>query len=222
MSGNSQSSARAGILEAADVLFGERGFDGTSTREIAESCGVNKALIHYHFAGKDDLFRAVLDRYYERLDAALQNALASANGGRERLHRVVDVYVDFLAANRNFSRMVQREAAGGKHLDRIVARMAPIFARGIEVLSRDFPATTAGELSGPQLLLSFYGIVVSYFTYAPVLEALLKESPLTEPNITRRKRHLRRMLDLVADALEAEAAAAAKPARRKAGRGSRR
>jgi AcrR family transcriptional regulator len=197
--------ARAEILRAADELFGEIGFEATTTREIAQSCGVNKALIHYHFAGKQDLFRAVLDRYYEKLDATLRKALLEEEGSvRDQLWHVVDIYVDFLTANRNFSRIVQREAAGGKHLDRVVSRMVPIFERGVDLLQREYPRAGDGEFSGAQLLISFYGMVVSYFTYSPVLEGLLPEPPLTQGSLELRKRHLRRMLDLVVDTLEAE------------------
>jgi AcrR family transcriptional regulator len=43
------------ILEAADELFAEVGFDATTTREIATRAGVNEALIHYHYEGRDEL-----------------------------------------------------------------------------------------------------------------------------------------------------------------------
>jgi TetR/AcrR family transcriptional regulator len=198
-------SARVEILRAADELFGEIGFEATTTREIAQSCGVNKALIHYHFAGKRDLFNAVLDRYYEKLEATLDKALLEEEASaRDRLWRVVDTYVDFLTANRNFSRIVQREAAGGKHLDRVVSHMLPIFERGVDLLQREYPAARDREFSGAQLLISFYGMVVSYFSYSPVLEVLLHQPPLTQASLDLRKRHLRRMLDLVVDTLEAE------------------
>jgi len=195
-------STRSGILDAADELFGAHGFHATTTREIAAACGVNKALIHYHFAGKDDLFAAVLERYYDRLDEVLRGALASHGRLRDRLWRVVDAYADFLATNDNFSRMVQREAAGGAHLERIVDRMLPIFARGVELLEAALPATRRGPLAARDLLISFYGMIVTYFTYGPVLEELLDSSPATGRNLARRKRHLRRMLDLVLDAVE--------------------
>ena len=58
------SETRQRILEAADGLFGELGFDVTTTRDIAERSGVNKALIHCHFGTKDDLLEALLDGYY--------------------------------------------------------------------------------------------------------------------------------------------------------------
>ncbi len=206
-------SARADILNAADELFGQLGFNAASTREIAQSCGVNKALIHYHFNTKDELFGAVLDRYYDKLDAALRKALEGRGTMQARLARTLDGYVDFLADNPSFSRIIPREASGGKHLDRIVARTLPIFEMGIAWLDHEFPATAGAELSAPQLIMSFYGMVVSTFTYAPVLEELLGTSPLSARNLKLRKRHLHRMLDLVMESIRAEAAAT-KPRKR--------
>lgn len=43
---------RMALLEAALVLFGERGFEGTSTRDIAGLAGCNQGLISFHFGGK--------------------------------------------------------------------------------------------------------------------------------------------------------------------------
>jgi TetR/AcrR family transcriptional regulator len=205
--------ARADILNAADELFGQLGFNAASTREIAESCGVNKALIHYHFKTKDELFGAVLDRYYDKLDAALREALEGQGTMQARLARTLDGYVDFLAANPSFSRIIQREASGGKHLDRIVARTLPIFQMGTAWLEQEFPAAASAELSAPQLIMSFYGMVVSTFTYAPVLEELLGSSPLSAQSLALRKRHLHRMLDLVMESIRAETTAR-KPGKR--------
>ena len=91
------------ILDAAYRLFGEAGFDATTTREIAELSGVNKALIHYHFRSKEALLESVLDRYYERLGADLAGALEKEGTAREKLARLIDVYVDFLSDNINFT-----------------------------------------------------------------------------------------------------------------------
>ena len=118
--------AKEKILAAADQLFGQVGFDAASTREIAEASGVNKALIHYHFRNKDALLGALLDRYYSDLADTLRRALQSPGDIRARLHRLVDAYSDFLAEHRNFSTIVQREAAAGSHGDRIRAHMAQI------------------------------------------------------------------------------------------------
>lgn len=202
----SQVSTREKILEAADELFGELGFDATSTRLIGERSGLNKALIHYHFKNKDALFHAVLDRYYARLGEVLRELLGGAGGGglRERMAHTLDAYVDFLAANHRFCHMVQREVAVHRHLGPIVGHMAPMLRVGASLIRAQHPATAGGELAAEQLLVSFYGMIVSTFTYAPVLEQLLGSDPLAQDALAARKRHLRRMLDLVLDTLERE------------------
>ncbi|MFD5277387.1 TetR family transcriptional regulator [Pseudarthrobacter sp. NPDC058362] len=48
--------SRDHILEAARRLFAEHGFEGTSLRQVARSAGVDPAMVHHFFAGKDELF----------------------------------------------------------------------------------------------------------------------------------------------------------------------
>jgi AcrR family transcriptional regulator len=51
---------RQRILDAALILFAERGYDATSMREIAERIGTTKAALYYHFASKGDIVRTML------------------------------------------------------------------------------------------------------------------------------------------------------------------
>jgi AcrR family transcriptional regulator len=60
-----QLSTRERILDAALDLFIEKGFDGTSLREIAEQLGFTKAALYYHFASKDDILMALHMRFHE-------------------------------------------------------------------------------------------------------------------------------------------------------------
>ena len=110
---------RARILKAADGLFGTLGFDATTTRDIAERSGVNKALIHYHYGSKDELLSELLDGYYARLGEALTPALTGGGAVRAQMEAVLDAYGDFLAGNLTFCRIVQREVASGRHMERM-------------------------------------------------------------------------------------------------------
>jgi AcrR family transcriptional regulator len=51
---------RERIMKAAERLFADRGYDGTSIRAIVSKARVNQAAINYHFEGKDGLYREVL------------------------------------------------------------------------------------------------------------------------------------------------------------------
>jgi len=193
------------ILEAADELFGEHGFDAASTRLIAERCGVNKALIHYHFSSKRALFEAVLDRYYEQLQRALVPVLAGEAAPSDRFLLGIEGYMDFLAENPAFCRLVQREVVGEHHLTRILAHMVPLFEAGERVLHHVYPASASGSLAARELLLSFFGMIVSTFTYSPAVAGLISDDPLSPENLERRKRHIRRMAQLVIRELEEQA-----------------
>ncbi len=192
---------REKILEAADALFGEVGFDATTTREIAERSGVNKALIHYHFKSKEGLLASLLDQYYRQLAETVTQALASEATLRQRMHHLVEAYVDFLAANLNFARIVQREASGGQHMARIRAHMAPLFTLGTQIVKELYPGAQQGDLAAEHLLTSFYGMVISYFTFSDLLADLYGADPLSPELLGQRKAHLRRMLDLTLDAM---------------------
>lgn len=68
---------RAQILAVATELFAEQGYEATSLREIAERLQITKAALYYHFPGKDDILRALLEpmgaavtELVERLEAA--------------------------------------------------------------------------------------------------------------------------------------------------------
>src|SRR4051794_19823266 len=55
------------LLDAAEQLFSENGFEGTTTREVVKRAKCNLALISYYFGGKEGLYQAVLVRHFERL-----------------------------------------------------------------------------------------------------------------------------------------------------------
>jgi AcrR family transcriptional regulator len=67
------SATKARILDAAEVLFMEHGFEATSLRAITSGADVNLAAVNYHFGSKEELFQSVLTR---RLDPMNQQRLA--------------------------------------------------------------------------------------------------------------------------------------------------
>jgi len=181
---------KARILAATDQLFGDLGFDATTTRDIAARSGVNKALIHYHFGSKDALLVALLDDYYGRLTTALLAAMGRRTAIEEQAMDVLDAYADFLAGNRTFCSIVQREVASGRHVERIVEGTLPTFQRAKQWLGQLGIDAPAG-LELDQVLTSVYGMVVTYFTYGRVLQRLTGKDPFSPEALEARKRHVR-------------------------------
>ncbi len=203
--GKGKGDTAARILEAADALLGERGYDGVSMRDIARRAGVNKALVFYHWKSKEDLFDAVLDRYYEAHAAALEGAFAAEGTFRERIHRLIDAYADFMDAHAAYPRLVQLEILrGGTHLKKIQKNLGTLFTWTVKTLQGVAPEE--GPTSARQLFLSIAGLVVHYYTYAPALKAVWGEDPLGKPARAERRRHLHWVVDALVDKLVADSA----------------
>ena len=78
------------ILDAADELFGQKGFDGTSTNDILEKVGIARGTLYHHFKSKEDIMDALIDRYNVRLlDGAREIAADKSIPVVERIIRVV-------------------------------------------------------------------------------------------------------------------------------------
>jgi AcrR family transcriptional regulator len=114
------------ILDVATRLFAERGYEGTSMNDVAERVGMRKASLFYHFATKDALYEAVLDRLVASLQAALEAIYVSSGTFEDRLDAVTETLVTVLASHPYAARLLLREAMDwgpvirGKLLDRIL------------------------------------------------------------------------------------------------------
>jgi len=85
------------ILDAAEVLLGERGPGETSLRDITAAAGVNLAAVNYHFQSKEALFRAVVERrvapMQRRRIELLDAAVREAGGGQPDLSRIIEAFI---------------------------------------------------------------------------------------------------------------------------------
>src|ERR1700729_1336673 len=93
---------RAQILETAQRLFAELGYDATSLQMIADELGLTKAAVYYHFRAKSDILHATIKPGVERLKVLLDEA-AAIRGRRARIEHLVDGFVDFLVQHRHYA-----------------------------------------------------------------------------------------------------------------------
>ena len=93
-------STAAQILDAAERLVQQRGFNGFSYADVSRELGVTKAALHYHFASKAELGDALIDRYAERF----LHALAKVDGHRPdaiaKLRAYARLYADVFRDDR--------------------------------------------------------------------------------------------------------------------------
>jgi AcrR family transcriptional regulator len=101
---------RQQILQAAQRLFAEIGYDGTSLQMIADEMGLTKAAVCYHFRAKGDILHEALRPGIERLGELIEEA-ALIRGRTARIEHLADGFVDFLVRNRQYAVMASTEPA---------------------------------------------------------------------------------------------------------------
>jgi len=101
---------RQQILDTAQRLFNELGYDATSLQMIADEMGLTKAAVYYHFRAKGDILYAAMLPGIQRLGALLDEA-AAIRGRRARIEHLVNGFVDFLVQNRHYAVMASTDPA---------------------------------------------------------------------------------------------------------------
>ena len=88
------------ILEMAQVLFTQQGYEGLSIRDLAQHCGLAKATIYHHFRDKEDLFFSVLERDLLCLRAKVVQAAAGEEEALAKLRSATRAYAQLLRERR--------------------------------------------------------------------------------------------------------------------------
>ena len=104
------------ILLHAEELFAEKGFEGSSTREISKNAKVNISMISYYFGSKEKLFVRIFEvRMNESLSFS-REVLANENLNEwEKLIAVINRYADRVKSLKTFYRILQREQLNNKN-----------------------------------------------------------------------------------------------------------
>ena len=173
---------RAALLDAAVALFAAQGYDGASLDDICAAAGVNKAMVRYHFQGKDGLYQEVLRRDLEPVSRSLLALREEVLPPDEKLRRFIRIFGQLHGNRPTLSRMVVREIlSNGRHLD---AALLPKF---VEVWRTLFEILAEGIRSGifrrvdPLLThQSILGAIIFFFLVAPFRDRILQEGRAPE------------------------------------------
>ncbi|MEE9465792.1 MAG: TetR/AcrR family transcriptional regulator [Candidatus Neomarinimicrobiota bacterium] len=118
---------RLGILEAAEKVFAQKGFDGANMREIAATAGVNKFMLYYHFEDKQTLFERVLDTITGPIFRRLSDTIDQAPDLETAVAAVFDLYAGLFRRKGGRLRafMAREIAAGAPRVSKVFKIKAP-------------------------------------------------------------------------------------------------
>jgi AcrR family transcriptional regulator len=95
------------LLDTAESLFSQKGFDGTSVRDIAEAAGINTAMISYYFGSKEKLMEEIFERKSLNIKEKVANLLKDDSlDPLEKMYSLVDMYIDGILSRKTFHRIL--------------------------------------------------------------------------------------------------------------------
>lgn len=102
------------ILDTAERLFAQNGFDGVSTKKIAEQAGVTIGALYHYFKSKESVYDAVIARAFSRHSALPEGFFSTAESKEKKLAKLIAWFVENLTASKSFGQLFQREILDSK------------------------------------------------------------------------------------------------------------
>ena len=104
------------IMEAAEALFADKGFNGTSVRDIADKAGVNLAMISYYFGSKDKLLEAIFTFRGDSNKLVMEDIVNKESMScMDKVYLLIDHYIKKITSQQCFHRIMVREQSVNNH-----------------------------------------------------------------------------------------------------------
>lgn len=166
---------REALLSAARNLFLRYGFRAVSSRQVAAAAGVNPAMIHYYFDGKEGLYRAMLESAIAPIVSRLQAMLGEPRSAD--VDGLVRTYMQVLAANPWIPGLIVREVLtpDGSFRQAFVRDFAGRFAPMLRnIIGREIErGRLRGDLDPSLTVVSILGLALFPFISLPVTTRVL-------------------------------------------------
>ncbi|MBN1105630.1 MAG: TetR/AcrR family transcriptional regulator [Deltaproteobacteria bacterium] len=213
-----EASAEERILAAAKAEFASNGFYGARTQAIADTAGVNKAMLHYYFRSKENLYSQVIQAAFRKILSRLGQVWLEPGPLKARIEMVVDTYMDNYEQNPGLLKIILREVQdGGEHLRRAARdlRAAEFLGQGFnpaQVLARAAEELGLSPKDTTHFLVNLVGMCAISFIAPLILESILDfRIPDMKTFLKDRRKAIKAMVLASVDALTAEPRKRRKP-----------
>jgi AcrR family transcriptional regulator len=184
------------ILNAAETLFAEQGYDGTSLRQIAGQTGIKEPGLYNYFPGKQALYEAVLYRALNPMAEALQAHLNQASALRDYTD-LPSIMTDLLLAHPQIAALFQQAMQGDPESlgNQLVQNwLRQLFTQGVKSMGEIGAPEDQNQASLAINVIAIFNITTGYFLSQRAYETLA-EGKLTDPeNIARQKSLLHKVI----------------------------
>lgn len=167
------------IFEAATDVFVDKGMDGARMQDIANHAGINKALLHYYYRTKDQLFNAVFEMIAKKIFKKFAPVFDENLTLEEKIRFFFKEHISFLQENPRLPGFLLNEV--NRHPERIKKLLSTvdfdnIWSRLYEQHKEEFKKYNITQASMPQLMMSIVAISVFPFAAKGIIEGILEKT----------------------------------------------
>ena len=175
----STTDVREKIIEAARKLFVNKGFKGTTVRDIAAASDTNVAMVNYYFRSKHNLFEEIFNESFDLLTEKIFSIVSSDVSFFDMLNNWVDVYYDVLIENPQLPMFVIHEI--NQNPESLIKRLSTkephqLYIRLAERIKEEEEKGTIRETSVADFLLNMISLCMYPFMFSTVASLFLDMS----------------------------------------------
>jgi AcrR family transcriptional regulator len=167
------------ILEAAKLVFTEKGLDGARMQDIADKAGINKALLHYYFRSKDKLFEMIFVEEASRFMPRIIETLISDMPLFEKIEKFIDSYISLLIKNPMLPLFILNEI--NKNPEGLAQKLwgtgRPPIEKVQEHINKEVQNGTIKPIPAIQLMMNMVSLCIFPFLAKPIVQWISGATP---------------------------------------------
>jgi len=178
------------IIQAAHRVFILKGMDGARMQEIADEAGINKALLHYYFRSKQQLFNEVFYGILSQLIPGLIPIFKREMPFIDKIEAIVTEYDSYMMRNPFLPQFVIREInRDPDQLSRFISDQGLDFEKIEEIIEHEVKMGNIQPITFPHLFANLIGMVVVPYVARPLFQRkLFKNDPEKYDQFLRERR----------------------------------
>ncbi len=164
------------ILDASHLVFLKKGLDGTRMQEIADTAGINKALLHYYFRSKQKLFEAIFRNIISEAFPNIRGLIFSDLPFEKKVEGFVEKYIDMLVKNPYLPAFILKEI--NRDPDFLYTTLKNLGIKPAEILvvfEKEMETGRIRNMDSRHLITNIISLIIFPFAASPILNILFFE-----------------------------------------------
>lgn len=181
------------ILDAARKVFQSKGMHGARMQDIADKAGINKAMLHYYFRNKEQLFESVFSEALQKLLPAIIGIWQAPVPTEQKIAKFIDGYIEILQANPFLPAFILNEVnQNPERLQKLFVKKgaATIVKSILEQINSTLKKNGVSNTDPRQLLINALSLCVFPFIAKPIITKVMNLSDKEFQSMMQQRKEL--------------------------------